>query len=43
MLVAKAGWGWGAQFIDFDNDTYLDIYAPAGYYTAPTTGPPVDT
>jgi hypothetical protein len=33
--VESAGWGWGAQFADFNNDGWLDIYAPAGYYTAP--------
>ena len=35
MLVEKVGWSWGAQFLDFDNDGHLDIYAPSGYYTAP--------
>ncbi|MGB0951816.1 MAG: FG-GAP repeat domain-containing protein [Planctomycetota bacterium] len=34
-VVEKAGWCWGAQFADFNNDGWLDIYAPAGYYTAP--------
>lgn len=33
--VEPGGWGWGAQFADFDNDTWLDLYAPAGFYTAP--------
>ncbi len=33
--VQEAGWGWGSQFVDLDNDGDLDIYAPAGYYTAP--------
>lgn len=28
-------WSWGSQFIDLDNDGYLDIYAPCGQYTAP--------
>lgn len=35
MTVEEGGWGWGAQFVDFDNDSYLDIYALCGYYTAP--------
>jgi hypothetical protein len=30
-----AGWGWGSQFVDVDNDGWLDIIAPNGYYTAP--------
>lgn len=33
--VESAGWCWGTQFADFNNDGWLDIYAPAGYYTAP--------
>lgn len=42
LLVEKAGWGWGSQFLDIDNDGDLDIYALAGYYTAPrrTANPP---
>ena len=35
LKVAKAGWSWGGQLIDFDNDTDLDIYALSGYFTAP--------
>lgn len=35
LLVAKAGWSWGGQFADFDNDADLDIYALSGYFTAP--------
>lgn len=35
MLVEKSGWAWGGQFADFDNDSFLDIYSLAGYYTAP--------
>ncbi len=30
-----AGWGWGSQFADVDNDGWLDIIALNGYYTAP--------
>lgn len=35
MMVAKAGWGWGGQFADFNNDGWLDIYSLNGYFTAP--------
>ncbi|MFQ6026182.1 MAG: FG-GAP repeat domain-containing protein [Dehalococcoidia bacterium] len=35
MMVENGGWGWGSQFVDFDNDGFLDLYAPSGYYTAP--------
>jgi hypothetical protein len=35
LLVEEAGWGWGSQFLDVDNDGWLDIYAPSGFYTAP--------
>ena len=35
LKVEEGGWGWGSQFIDFNNDGYLDIYALNGYYTAP--------
>lgn len=33
--VTKAGWSWGGQFSDFDNDGFLDIYVSSGFYTAP--------
>lgn len=33
--VAKADWSWGGQFCDFDNDGFLDLYVPNGYFTAP--------
>ena len=35
LEVEIAGWAFGSQFIDVDNDTYLDIYSPNGFYTAP--------
>ncbi len=35
LRVSAAGWGWGSQFVDVDNDGYLDIYAICGHYTAP--------
>ena len=35
LLVERGGWGWGGQFVDVDNDGYLDIYSLSGYYTAP--------
>ena len=35
LLVAKAGWSWGGQFVDVDNDTDLDLYVGSGYYTVP--------
>ena len=34
LLVEKAGWAWGGQFVDFDNDCDLDVYSVAGNYTA---------
>ena len=36
LLVEAAGWGWGSQFVDLDNDSDLDIYALSGFYTAPS-------
>lgn len=33
--VEYAGWSWGSQFVDVDNDGYLDLYALSGFYTAP--------
>lgn len=29
--AADSGWGWGAKFVDFDNDGNLDIYAVNGF------------
>ncbi|MEO1997829.1 MAG: VCBS repeat-containing protein [Planctomycetaceae bacterium] len=36
LQVEKAGWSWCSQFVDIDNDGYLDIHALSGYYTAHT-------
>ncbi|CAN5183435.1 hypothetical protein BH23VER1_BH23VER1_11610 [soil metagenome] len=35
MAVAKAGWAYGAQWVDVDNDGWLDIYSSSGFFTAP--------
>ncbi len=31
--VAIGGWGWGSQFLDFNNDGLADIYNPNGFLT----------
>lgn len=33
--IAIAGWSWGSQFVDFNNDGLADIYAPNGFLTGP--------
>ena len=35
LRVEKAGWSWGGQFVDIDNDGWLDLYVTSGMYTAP--------
>jgi hypothetical protein len=35
LRVENAGWSWGGQFVDVDNDGFLDLYASSGMYTAP--------
>lgn len=36
LQVEKAGWAWAGQFVDVNNDGFLDIYSLSGYYTAPS-------
>lgn len=44
LQVEKAGWSWGGQFLDIDNDGYLDVHALSGHFTAPKEiAIPVDT
>ena len=35
LTVARAGWAWGGQWADLDNDGYLDLYVSSGYYSVP--------
>lgn len=35
LQVANAGWSWGGQFGDLDNDGFQDIYVSSGHLTAP--------
>jgi hypothetical protein len=35
VQVEAADFGWGAAFLDVNNDASLDLYAPAGYVTMP--------
>lgn len=32
--TCDTGWGWGAKFLDFDNDRLLDIYVANGFISA---------
>ena len=34
--VSRAGWSWGGQFFDVNNDGLQDIHVANGYYSAPT-------
>jgi len=44
LQVERAGWSWGSQFVDLNNDGFLDVFALSGYYTAPKEiAIPVDT
>jgi hypothetical protein len=33
--VRDAQWGWSAEFLDYDNDGTLDIYATDGFVSGP--------
>ena len=33
--VRDGQWGWGAEFVDYDNDGWLDIFATNGFITGP--------
>jgi hypothetical protein len=33
--VRMGRWGWGAHFVDFNLDGWLDIYGPNGFVTGP--------
>lgn len=35
LQVERAGWAWGGQFLDINNDGLQDLYVPNGYYSAP--------
>jgi hypothetical protein len=35
LPLEAGGWGWGAQFVDVDNDGFLDLFGLSGYYTVP--------
>jgi hypothetical protein len=32
--VCDTGWGWGAKFVDYDNDGWLDLYVMNGFVSA---------
>ncbi|MEO2167663.1 MAG: VCBS repeat-containing protein [bacterium] len=36
--VRDAQWGWAAEFLDYDNDGQLDIYAVNGFISGPLPG-----
>jgi hypothetical protein len=33
--VHQVGWAYGGQWADWDNNGFLDLYCPTGFYTAP--------
>lgn len=36
------GWAWGSNFLDYDNDGWLDIHVANGYVESPGEGPKKD-
>jgi hypothetical protein len=34
--AALGGWAWGSNFIDFDNDGWLDIHVVNGFWSGET-------
>jgi hypothetical protein len=35
LAVEVAGWAWAGNFVDADNDGWLDVFSLSGHYTAP--------
>jgi hypothetical protein len=35
LLVEAGGWSWGGQFVDLDNNGWLDVYTLSGFYSVP--------
>jgi hypothetical protein len=33
--VRDAQWGWAAEFLDYDDDGHLDLYAVNGFLSGP--------
>jgi hypothetical protein len=33
--VRDGQWGWAAEFLDYDNDGHLDLYAVNGFISGP--------
>jgi len=38
-IARQTGWAYGGQFFDPDNDGWLDLYVPNGFFTAPGLAP----
>jgi hypothetical protein len=32
-----AGWAWGANFVDYDNDGWLDLHVANGFWSGDST------